>query len=115
MRSSLSKLIIPLFFIMCLTQASVFEEINQEFLKQIITKAKHSGSQDDESADIGLSFDQIVTRKNYPLSSHWVTTDDGYILKLYRIRGPKGTTPVERDPTRKVVLLQHGLLVCLIF
>lgn len=41
-----------------------------------------------------------------------MTTDDGYILKLYRIPGPKHSKveEINKDPKRRVVLLQHGLL-----
>ncbi len=40
-----------------------------------------------------------------------MTTDDGYILKLFRIPGPKNKSLLDftRDPSRKVVLIQHGL------
>jgi pimeloyl-ACP methyl ester carboxylesterase len=39
-----------------------------------------------------------------------VTTEDGYILKLYRISGGKNQPKMmEQDPSKKVVLLQHGI------
>lgn len=49
---------------------------------------------------------------SYPLASYTVTTKDGYILKLFRIPGPKNTSlkSFKFDPNRKVVLFQHGLL-----
>lgn len=48
---------------------------------------------------------QIVKRHGYPAESHFVTTEDGYILTIHRIPGSKsgkrGGQPV---------FLQHGLL-----
>lgn len=46
------------------------------------------------------------------MSSYFVKTEDGYILKLFRIAGPKNSLGKESDvdPKRRVVLLQHGLL-----
>ncbi|KAJ8675723.1 hypothetical protein QAD02_011509 [Eretmocerus hayati] len=43
----------------------------------------------------------MIRQENYPSETHTVTTDDGYILTIYRIPGPPGSIPV---------LLQHGLL-----
>uniref|UniRef100_A0A146LAH3 Lipase n=2 Tax=Lygus hesperus TaxID=30085 RepID=A0A146LAH3_LYGHE len=46
-----------------------------------------------------------IRSHGYPVESHFVTTADGYVLKLFRIpRGKKMT------PTSKPLLLQHGLL-----
>jgi pimeloyl-ACP methyl ester carboxylesterase len=65
----------------------------------------------DESQDVLKSFEEIVTKKGYPLSTYYVTTEDGYILKVYRIEGPKNTYPntTNIDPSKRVVLLQHGV------
>ena len=39
-------------------------------------------------------------------------TEDGYILKLYRIKGAKNSQNERKDQKdMKVVLLQHGLFV----
>lgn len=43
----------------------------------------------------------MINQDNYPSEVHTVTTEDGYILTLYRIPGSSGSTPV---------YLQHGLL-----
>jgi pimeloyl-ACP methyl ester carboxylesterase len=46
----------------------------------------------------------------YPLEIHYVTTEDGFILKIYRI--PAGKNMIKEtveDPSRRVVLFQHGL------
>ncbi|EGG25252.1 carboxylic ester hydrolase [Cavenderia fasciculata] len=53
------------------------------------------------------TFEQIVMGYGYPCESHYVTTQDGYILQLFRIPyGQSGDTHTTRQP----VLLQHGLL-----
>lgn len=67
----------------------------------------------DEMEDVHLPFEDIVTRKGYPLQNFSVITEDGYILKLFRIPGKKNTLleQVIVKQNRKVVLLQHGLTV----
>ena len=51
-------------------------------------------------------FSDMVTKLGYPFESHRTTTDDGYILRLFRIQA-KGT---QMTPGKKVVFLQHGLI-----
>ena len=51
-------------------------------------------------------FSEIVTPMGYPFTSHSTTTEDGYVLKLFRIQA-KGTRITSGKP---VVFLQHGLL-----
>lgn len=49
---------------------------------------------------------------SYPLSSYHVRTEDGYILKLFRISGGKNAQLDSNvNKNKKVVLLQHGLFV----
>src|SRR2546427_221747 len=57
--------------------------------------------------DYNKPLEQIVTSRGYPLETHYVTTKDGYILKLFRIPGKKNSTEVNSKPC----LLMHGLLV----
>jgi hypothetical protein len=45
----------------------------------------------------------------YDLESHVVSTDDSYILKLFRFI-PGNADP--QDFTRPVVFIQHGLMSC---
>lgn len=52
--------------------------------------------------DVGKSMVEIVKSKGYKIESHSVTTEDGYILGMFRIP--------PRSPGAPVVLLQHGLL-----
>jgi pimeloyl-ACP methyl ester carboxylesterase len=35
--------------------------------------------------DAHRDFTELCVTKGYPVESHWVTTDDGYILRMYRI------------------------------
>ena len=57
--------------------------------------------------DIQRNFGQITASYGYPFEEHFVTTSDGYILRLFRI--PHGLND-EYIPGRPAVLLQHGLL-----
>jgi hypothetical protein len=38
--------------------------------------------------DYHLSFDQIVKNAGFNFEQHKVTTEDGYILTMFRIRSP---------------------------
>ncbi|XP_043268017.1 lipase 3-like [Venturia canescens] len=51
--------------------------------------------------DVDSSTLDMIERAGYPAEAHMITTVDGYILEVHRIRGEPGSTPV---------LLQHGLL-----
>ncbi|XP_035713590.1 lipase member K isoform X2 [Folsomia candida] len=58
-----------------------------------------------QNPDTGLSIDQLLTRHGYPVQRINVTTEDGYILGVYRIPfSPKSSIGV----AKKAVLLQHG-------
>ena len=50
----------------------------------------------------------------YPLEKHVYATDDGYLNTVYRIPGKQGTNPLPsaKDPNRRVVIYQHGLMDC---
>jgi hypothetical protein len=54
------------------------------------------------------SVPDLITSKGYPAEEHQVTTDDGYILTVHRIRD--GRFPKARGQPKPVVFLQHGLL-----
>jgi len=56
--------------------------------------------------DSSRTFEEIVLARGYPLETHYVTTEDGYILKLFRIPGKKGSSVVNQKPC----LLMHGVL-----
>jgi len=56
--------------------------------------------------------DEMVAEAGYPVETHIVATDDGYLLSVHRI--PRGRLvvdeQVEEEGARPTVFLQHGLL-----
>ncbi len=56
-----------------------------------------------------MNFDEILNKNKYPLESHDVTTEDGYILKLYRIPNGKDSAFDPIILTKQPILLQHGI------
>ena len=46
-----------------------------------------------ESGDTFLSIFQICAKYGYPIEQHFIDTEDGFILKAFRISGPKGSSP----------------------
>lgn len=66
---------------------------------------------DGQDPDVGLSMEAIVRARGYPIERHNVTTDDGFILGMFRIpRSPFTAKKRSGDAPRPPVLLQHGLL-----
>jgi len=53
------------------------------------------------------NFTQLCNYHGYAVEEHKVTTDDGYILTVFRIPGKLGEVPTNNKP---VAFLQHGLL-----
>jgi lysosomal acid lipase/cholesteryl ester hydrolase len=56
-----------------------------------------------------MTIEEMIYSRGYPLEIHNVETEDGFILRVYRIPGGKG----EKDYKTKVkpaILFQHGLL-----
>ena len=58
-------------------------------------------------ADALRTFAEVCEAHGYQFQSYNVTTEDGYILTLYRIPAAKGKPIV---PGKPVVFLQHGLI-----
>jgi len=54
-----------------------------------------------------LPTDEYIKSVGYPAETHYVTTEDGYVLAIHRI--PHGKTNTDTTD-RPVVYLQHGLL-----
>jgi len=61
---------------------------------------------DSVDPDAKRNITDIITSRGYPCEEHFVTTPDGYILRMFRI--PHGLRQVNQ--TRPPVLLQHGLI-----
>ena len=53
--------------------------------------------------------DEMVAEAGYPVETHIVATDDGYLLSVHRIPRGKLVDEVE-EGARPTVFLQHGLL-----
>lgn len=51
-------------------------------------------------------FSDVVTKLGYPFESHQTVTDDGYILRMFRIQA-KNT---KMTAGKKVIFMQHGLI-----
>ncbi|XP_057669458.1 lipase 3-like [Diorhabda carinulata] len=85
-----------------------YQEIAEKSFKQVIEEqGKDIVSQAFEFGEISTErLPEIVNRYGYPLESYYVTTEDGYILNIFRI--PYGKTGKKIG---KVVLLQHGLFL----
>nr|CAD7603736.1 unnamed protein product [Timema genevievae] len=56
-----------------------------------------------------LTAPEIIELHGYPVETHRIVTEDGYILTLHRIPGSRLSPP---RPGKKPVLLQHGVLSC---
>lgn len=64
----------------------------------------------DRDPEIDMKPDEIIQRWGYKAEYYEVTTEDGYILPLYRIpHGRNAQSPSAQDTPRPVVYLQHGL------
>ena len=58
--------------------------------------------------DMNKSFEEIVKGYGYPFEQHYITTKDGYILKLFRIPHERIQNKKDDNP-RPPILLQHGI------
>ena len=58
--------------------------------------------------DAKLTPEQLITKYGFPVETHYVTTEDGYILTVWRIKHGNNTS--SDAPNKKVVFFQHGLL-----
>lgn len=55
-----------------------------------------------------MTFEELVMSRNFPLEIHYVETEDGYILKLYRIPAGKGEKNF-KNKQKQSILLVHGI------
>nr|CAD7463606.1 unnamed protein product [Timema tahoe] len=60
----------------------------------------------DINPDAFLDVPELITKYGYPVESHTVTTEDGYILTMHRIPYGKISSDVTSRPA---VMVQHGL------
>ena len=57
------------------------------------------------NSDVAKSFDEICSQNGFAFEQHEVTTEDGYILTVYRIPGLVGQNSSGKPP----VFMQHGV------
>ncbi|XP_021951739.1 lipase 3 [Folsomia candida] len=62
---------------------------------------------DEVRSDANLTVPEIIAKYGYPIETHSVFTEDGYILQLHRIPYGRNCGPA---PGKKPVFVQHGLL-----
>ncbi len=86
----------------CLFTAIV-KSTSLEFLNENFDDLKNPDNSSDP--DIGRSIEEEILSKEYQLETHFSTTSDGFVLKIYRISGYKGKSNIGNS----VVHLQHGL------
>ena len=58
-------------------------------------------------ADYYLTFEQIVKKAGFSFEEHEAVTEDGYILKVFRINSKSSS-----NTPKSVVFLQHGIFGC---
>jgi lysosomal acid lipase/cholesteryl ester hydrolase len=56
-----------------------------------------------------MTIEELIHSKSYPLEIHNVITEDGYVLRVYRIPGGTGEEDYKLKK-KQPVLFQHGLL-----
>lgn len=55
-----------------------------------------------EDPDVGRDGPELIRARGYPVENHYVTTEDSFVLRMFRIPAAAAGAPV--------VFLQHGLL-----
>eukprot|EP01136_Pigoraptor_vietnamica_P039712 Opistho-1_new@10811 len=76
------------------------------FAVAIILAAIAASSVGAHDPDEDRSCDQLIAARGYPVETHTVQTEDGYLLTTFRIPHGKDSTL----PRRGAVLLAHGIL-----
>lgn len=91
-------------YLFILSLFSAYSFVNNAYMKTF-TKMKSNSRLVDQNKEVTLTIDQLISQRGYVVESHQVITEDGYILKLFRI------LPKKIREARRAVLLQHGLFV----
>jgi pimeloyl-ACP methyl ester carboxylesterase len=83
------------------------------YLEDVISRQPRTETFDnvkirEELKEERMSFEELVMTRGYPLEIHYVETEDGYILKLYRIPAGKGEGNY-RKKQKQSVFLMHGI------
>lgn len=73
--------------------------------------SQYSQRSPSKDPDNGKNTQEMAINHGYPCENFTVTTQDGYILLLFRIPGPRGSSLEDsRLAKRQPVILQHGLI-----
>ncbi|KAH0818291.1 hypothetical protein GEV33_004500 [Tenebrio molitor] len=99
-----------LMLLICLAQTSTSSPVNLENnacshlldyrVKSISRNCYHN-------PDVGATTPEMIKRNGYGVESHDVTTDDGYILQIYRVISKQAGSNEKKQP----VYLEHGILL----
>ncbi|XP_031766858.2 lipase 3-like [Galleria mellonella] len=81
-----------------------------EYIEHLYKTTQNGGRfSDNILEDANLDVEGLVRKYNYPIETHTVTTEDGYILGVHRIPHGRDKNNVT-DPNKPIVFLMHGLL-----
>ncbi len=75
-------------------------------MKALFAAAALAWTASADTSDIDRSFDQICIENGFNVEQHTVTTEDGFVLKMFRIPGKIDQPQGSKGP----LYLQHGLL-----
>jgi lysosomal acid lipase/cholesteryl ester hydrolase len=87
---------------------STLNYLQDKFSSQPRTETFDDVKIKDEMKEERMTFEDLVMTRGFPLEIHWVHTEDGYILKLYRIPGGKSESNY-RKKQKQSILLMHGI------
>jgi len=62
----------------------------------------------EEMKEERMTFEELVMSRGFPLEIHYAESEDGYILKLYRIPAGKGERNF-KEKQKQSILLVHGI------
>ena len=83
----------------------------EDFVKNMIKTVTNIIAPEQKFEETSMTFEKIVESYGFPLEIHYVTTKDGYKLKLFRIpRGKSNSNIFCSDGKKYPILFQHGLL-----
>ena len=86
------------------------KSITQKIKEFLGPKPKEKKEENILAQDEKRTIEEIITSKGFKCETHFVTTEDGYKLKIFRIPGDKNENiSDEKRNTFPPVLLQHGI------